>query len=79
MIPLIHKCEPAYTVIEKLGGKAAVAHATKLDKSTLTRWCALPPMGTGGVIPQRHWPALIRLAKRQGQELTLQELANIRA
>jgi hypothetical protein len=79
MIQVVHKLDPAYMVIEKLGGKAAVAAATKLDKSTLSRWCAPPPVGTGGVIPQRHWPALLRLAKRQGQELTLRELANLRA
>jgi hypothetical protein len=48
MIPVLHKCEPAFTVIERLGGKGRVAELTKLDRSTLTRWCAAPPVGTGG-------------------------------
>ena len=79
MIPVLHKCEPAFTVIERLGGKGRVAELTKLDRSTLTRWCAAPPVGTGGLIPQRYWPALLRHAKRMGVELTLQDLSNLKA
>ena len=36
-IPVIHTLDPAYTVIEKLGGKGEVCEALGLDKSTLDR------------------------------------------
>lgn len=78
MIPTTHKCEPAFTVIERLGGKGNLSKTLKLDRSTLTRWCAPVPIGTGGTIPQRHWPDLLKLAKRMGVTLTLQELVNLK-
>lgn len=74
-IPAIHFHDPAYSVVEKLGGKAAVAERLKLDKSTLSRWCQPRPMGTGGIIPQRYWPALIAMAREQGVDITVEELA----
>lgn len=76
-IATIHRLEPAYTVIERLGGKSAVADALKLDKSTLSRWCKSGPGGTGGVIPQRYWPALIKMARRHGVDISVQELAAV--
>lgn len=77
-IPTIHKLEPAYLVLERLGGKITVARALKLNNSTLSRWCSPVPIGTGGSIPQRHWPALMRLAKKQGIRLTLDDLVQMR-
>ena len=74
-IPTIHTLDPAYTVIEKLGGKGAVAERLDLNKSTLSRWCQEPPVGTGGVIPQRYWPALIEMAREANVRITLKELA----
>ena len=74
-IPTIHTLDPAYTVIEKLGGKGAVAERLDLNKSTLSRWCQVPPVGTGGVIPQRYWPALIEMARESNVRITLKELA----
>lgn len=76
-IPTIHTLEPAFTVIEKLGGKAAVAEELELDKSALSRWCQPRPAGTGGVIPQRHWPALMLMARRKSVDITLEELAAV--
>lgn len=76
-IQVVHTLEPAYTVIEKLGGKASVAERLELDKSTLSRWCQPSPQGTGGLIPQRYWPQLIEMAREQGVRLTLKELAAI--
>lgn len=78
-IPTIHRAEPAFTVIERLGGKSAVSEALKLDKSTLSRWCQPIDSGTGGVIPQRYWPALIEMARRQGVDISVKELAGIEA
>lgn len=76
-IPVVHTLEPAYTVIERLGGKSAVAEHLKLDKSTLSRWCQPKPVGTGGVIPQRYWQQLIEMARDKNVVLTLGDLAFI--
>lgn len=76
-IPVIHTHDPAFTVIEKLGGKTTVAEALSLDKSTLSRWCQPRPLGTGGQIPQRHWAQLMAMARKQGVDITLEELAAV--
>lgn len=76
-IQTIHTAEPAYSVIEKLGGKSVVAEALQLDKSTLSRWCQPRPMGTGGLIPQRYWPQLIDMAREQKVRIGLKELAAV--
>lgn len=78
-IPVVHTLEPAFTVIEKLGGRSAVANELGLDRSTLTRWCQPRPAGTGGVIPQRYWPQLIEMARQQRVRISLKELANVEA
>lgn len=77
-IQTIHKLTPAYDVIESLGGKSAVAAELSLAPSTLSRWCQPHPAGTGGVIPQRYWSALLALAKAQKVKLTISDLANVR-
>jgi hypothetical protein len=76
-IPTIHKIEPAYTVLERLGGKSTVAAELNVAPSTLSRWCQPVPAGTGGVIPQRHWPALLAFAKKQGLSLDLSDLVRV--
>lgn len=76
-IETIHREEPAFQVIEKLGGKAAVASVLNVDKSTLSRWCQQRPQGTGGAIPQRHWPKLIDLGRKQGTHISLEELVDL--
>lgn len=70
-----HKLEPAYSIIEKLGGKTAVASALDVAPSTLSRWCTPSPEGTGGTVPVRHWQALQKLARQRGVSLPLSELA----
>ena len=77
---VIHMAEPAYSVIEKLGGKSQVAGVLGIDKSALTRWCqSEQDGGTGGTIPQRHWRALIALGRARGTPVTLGELAGLDA
>lgn len=73
-IPTLHTLGPAFSVIERLGGKAEVAQRLDLDKSTLSRWCQPRPDGTGGQIPQRHWPELRRMARERGVGLAIEEL-----
>lgn len=76
-IPVVHTLEPAYSVIEKLGGKSAVSEALGLDKSTLSRWCQPRPGGTGGLIPQRYWPHLMQMARDQRVRIGVKELAAV--
>lgn len=76
-IPTVHAHEPAFSIINRLGGKGEVSYRLDLDKSTLSRWCQPRPQGTGGMIPQRHWPAIIALAREIGVPLTLEDLAGI--
>lgn len=74
-IPTIHLENPAFSLIERLGGKSAVAERLNVDKSTLSRWCQPRPAGTGGVIPQKHWGHLIGMGKELGIHIALEELA----
>lgn len=73
-IPTVHKMDPAFTVIEKLGGKSAVAYELGLAPSTLSRWCQFAPAGTGGIIPQKYWRELLLLAKQQKIKLDVTDL-----
>lgn len=76
-IPTIHRLEPAFSVLERLGGKSSVAAELDVAASTLSRWCQPVPAGTGGLIPQRHWGALLELAKKLRVELTISDLASV--
>jgi hypothetical protein len=76
-IPTIHTLSPAYDVIQRLGGKSEVAERLNLDKSTLSRWCQPRPEGTGGQIPQRHWPELMKLARDKKVRIKIEELVAV--
>lgn len=76
-IETIHVQNPAFSLIEKLGGKGAVASHLNVNKSTLSRWCQPRPSGTGGAIPQRHWANLIEMGRRNGVKITLEELVTL--
>lgn len=76
-IPTLHFCEPAYGVIETLGGKPNVAKALGMTPSALSRWCQPHPQGTGGRIPQRHWPELLNLGRQVGVRLKVEDLAGM--
>ena len=63
--------DPAKSIIAKLGGIDATASATGVHKSRVYRWMAPKgAVGTGGRIPQRHIPGLLRRAADIGDELT---------
>lgn len=76
-IPTVHTLAPAYDVIQRLGGKTEVAERLNLDKSTLSRWCQPRPEGTGGQIPQRHWPELMKLAREKKVRIKIEELVAV--
>ncbi|MBY6242815.1 hypothetical protein [Methylosinus sp. Sm6] len=63
--------EPAYTIIKRLGGEAAVSRATGTAYTAPYRWQhPVDKGGTGGLIPQKHHPALLEFARQNGKELT---------
>ena len=76
-IPTVHTLAPAYDVIQRLGGKTEVADRLNLDKSTLSRWCQPRPEGTGGQIPQRHWPELMKMAHEKKVRIKIEELVAV--
>lgn len=69
-------------IIASLGGPAAVASALQLHVSTVFRWGEPkgPPRagsranGTGGRIPSRHIPALLKIARAKDVPLSAEEL-----
>ena len=67
---------PAHYVILHLGGIRRVATICQVTPSAVSRW-ATPTTdgGTGGVIPQRHWPALIAEAQERHTSLSIDQLA----
>jgi hypothetical protein len=72
------RCEPANSIIEKLGGLSAVAKAAGVTVHTVMRW-RMPRGpedkrnlgGTGGTVPHWHVPKLLAAAKERGVPLTL--------
>jgi hypothetical protein len=63
---------PADSVIEKLGGVSAVAKATGVHRTRVSNWKRPREAGgTGGRIPQKHFPKLLALAGEIGVELDL--------
>jgi hypothetical protein len=62
---------PAFQIIEKLGGEPAVASATGTSYTAPYRWQhGTDKGGTGGKIPAKHIPTLLEYAKENGVELS---------
>jgi hypothetical protein len=70
--------QPASRVVALLGGCRQVAAHLNLHPTTVWRWCApVEIAGTGGKIPQKHWPHLLALAKQQRRRLGLKDLSGM--
>jgi len=69
------RCEPAYSVIRRLGGVTPTAKILSIAPSSVSRW--LIEEGTAGKIPQNHWKALIATAKKRKIELSLEDLFGV--
>jgi|LauGreDrversion4_2_1035121.scaffolds.fasta_scaffold00574_25 hypothetical protein len=69
---------PAKEIVAKLGGVRATARVLQLNPSAVSRWM-MPPKkrGTGGLIPQRHWPAILEHARKERLKLRLADLVNL--
>ena len=62
--------EPAETVIIKLGGAQVIAEALGLSTKQVHCWSYPRERGgTGGIIPSKHQPKLLALAKRLRKKL----------
>jgi hypothetical protein len=69
--PPKNQCQPASRIIAALGGVEPVRSATGKSRSTVYGWMQRAEIGgTGGVIPFRHIPALLALAKESGTALS---------
>jgi hypothetical protein len=63
--------EPAASIIKNLGGDTVVASITGVHRTRVANWKRPKEAGgTGGAIPFRHVPALIKAANDQGIALS---------
>lgn len=73
------RCEPAYNIVSHMGGVKSTAKLLKINPSTVSRWLTTPDNGgTGGNIPQKHWPSILRHAKRFGINLDVYDLSGLK-
>lgn len=85
------RCEPAHSLVVRLGGPLAVSNFVRGDSLTaqgdrrgimlsvsqVSRWSTPRHAGgTSGCIPLRYWPALIRMARTKGITLTIADLSD---
>ena len=69
---------PAREVVAALGGVRATARVLDLNPSAVSRWMMpTKKRGTGGHVPQRHWPAILTHAKKERIKLSLRDLVNL--
>jgi hypothetical protein len=66
--------KPAELVIEAFGGVRPLARLLGKSPSTVCRWRADKPHGTGGAIPSSVQKRLLYMAGERGIELTAQDL-----
>jgi len=69
------RCEPAYTIVRRLGGVMKTAKILDLTPSTVSRW--LVETGTAGQIPQKYWITLLNHALARNINLTLKDISGI--
>lgn len=63
-------------IIADLGGAGAVARTVGVAITTVRRWTyPVGRGGTGGTIPLKYWPALMRMAQTMNVQLTADRLA----
>lgn len=68
-------CDPAHSVIKKLGGVRALARELCLNPATVSKWqTTRAHKGTDGLIPARYHWSLLQLAKRRSIKLKAEEL-----
>jgi hypothetical protein len=71
--------EPAASIIRLFGGEAKIAVIADVSYTAPYRWEApIKRGGTGGIIPQRYHPALLKQARRQQLALKAEDFLPIR-
>ena len=69
--------DPAKSIVGRIGAKHA-ADAADLHISRVYSWMYPKERGgTGGIIPQRHWPKLLAFAQANGIDLSPSDFINI--
>lgn len=73
---LIKNKKPAHTVIAKFGGVTNMSKLTGINKQALYRWTYKREKnaGTGGIIPAKHHANILRVAKKNGIEISESDL-----
>lgn len=62
--------EPASSIIAKLGGPSAVSRIVGVHRTRVSNWMRSKEVGgTGGNIPFKHVPALLKAAEEKGEKL----------
>lgn len=62
MAKIKYRCQPAYHVVTTIGDVTYTASKLGLTQSAVSRWITpVEQGGTGGVIPQRHWDAILEM------------------
>lgn len=65
--PIRNREKPAVDVALAFGGTRLLSDLIGVDASTVSRWCTSAERGgTGGRIPQRHWPGILKAAQARG-------------
>lgn len=74
----VNHAEPAYSVIQKLGGVRAVAKYCSITPAAVSRWATVKTATNGkggdGTIPANHHHTLIQMAKDKRIRLSLKDI-----
>ncbi len=69
------RCEPAYSIVRRLGGVTPTAKILSIQPSTVSRW--LIKDGTNGQIPQKYWITLLNHALSRNIKINLADISGI--
>ena len=70
------RCEPAYSVVRRLGGVTRTALLLSLSSPAVSRWLVpFGSFGTGGKIPQKYWDDILAFSNRTGIAIDIYDLS----
>lgn len=72
-------CEPARSIIARLGGPKAIAKRIQVNRTTVWLWAVPAPRGRGGIIPRWHHDEIKRLAGERGMHIDDADLYGVHA
>lgn len=69
------RAQPAYDIVSKLGGVSRTAEICECDPGAVSRWMTEKERGgRDGMIPQKHWRAIMLHSREHGLGITLDDL-----